>query len=260
MADDPGKQKSKRSYKDKDIKLLFARAAGRCAFSGCRKECIIVGENADVPVLTSEIAHIVASSDDGPRGDSSFPEEMRDRYSNLVLLCHDHHRLVDDEDNYPDYPIELLRSWKTEHEEWVRENLIEAIAQVNSAELEKVCAVIIGQRLYVGDMRVIPTEEKIRKNNLGPETEALLLMGSAMHHNVSEFLSEMSALEANFPERLIAAFRIEYHRQFDMGLRDDALFEALRSFATGGNQEFKRLMAGLAVLTYLFTTCEVFER
>jgi hypothetical protein len=260
MAGDPGKQKSKRNYRDKDLKLLFSKAAGRCAFPDCRKECIIVGQNPATPVLTSEIAHIIASSDDGPRGDSNFPESERDRYNNLLLLCHEHHRLVDDEDNYHDYPAVQLRRWKQDHESWVLESLTEAVPQVNSAELEGVCARIIGKRRYIGDMEMIPPEEKIRKNELSSDTEALLLVGSAMHTRVSSFLVEMSVLEATFTERLIASFRSEYQRQFDAGLRGDELFEALHSFAIHDSHSFVRKAAGLGVLTYLFTTCEVFER
>jgi hypothetical protein len=260
MADDSGKQKNKRNYRDKDVKLLFSKAAGRCAFPDCRKECIIVGLNPATPVLTAEIAHIIASSDDGPRGDSSFPEAERDRYNNLLLLCHEHHRLVDDEDNFQDYPATMIRRWKQDHESWVFESLTEAIPQVNSSELERVCASIIGERRYVGDMGMIPPEEKIRKNDLGSDTEALLLIGSAMHTHVSTFLTEMSVLEATFTERLIASFRTEYQRQFETGLRSDELFEAMKGFAVHDSHSFVRQAAGLGVLTYLFTTCEVFER
>ena len=48
-------------------------------------------------------------------------EEERDRYSNLLLLCRNHHKIVDD---HPEkYTVESLHRIKQEHESWVRNSL-----------------------------------------------------------------------------------------------------------------------------------------
>jgi len=60
-----------------------------------------------------EVAHIIAASEDGPRG-SEESADLRIAYSNLMLLCPRCHIEIDDD---PDrYTTELLRRWKQEHE------------------------------------------------------------------------------------------------------------------------------------------------
>lgn len=83
--------------------------------------------------LVGEDCHIVAQADEGPRGPSTLNLEDletyshlvadRDKYSNLILLCRIHHKLVDDQPTT--YPIERLLEMKQAHESWVRESLRE---------------------------------------------------------------------------------------------------------------------------------------
>lgn len=68
-----------------------------------------------------EIAHIVAKSLDGPRGRNPLPVEERDDYNNLILLCPTHHKIVDD--NEGDWPVEVLKQLKEDHEKWVANQL-----------------------------------------------------------------------------------------------------------------------------------------
>jgi hypothetical protein len=67
------------------------------------------------------MAHIVARSEDGPRGESQLTLQERDKYSNLILLCPTHHSEIDK--NYKDWSIDKLHRIKTEHEAWVSEQL-----------------------------------------------------------------------------------------------------------------------------------------
>jgi hypothetical protein len=60
-------------------------------------------------------AHIVAFSFDGPRGDELVPDEEINAFENLMLLCYDCHKLVDD--NPEDYSAAELRAQKNEHQE-----------------------------------------------------------------------------------------------------------------------------------------------
>ena len=91
---------------------LWVKAAGRCQFSGCnepvwRNKLTLSDRNF------AEVAHIVASSEGGPRG-SEESADLQIDYSNLILLCQRCHKEIDDD---PDrYPAKLLRQWKQEHE------------------------------------------------------------------------------------------------------------------------------------------------
>ncbi|MCB2380326.1 SAVED domain-containing protein [Hymenobacter sp. BT635] len=64
----------------------------------------------------SYLAHIVADSAKGPRGSKEESELLKDSLSNIMLLCGDHHRLIDGE-HWQEYPTEWLREQKQEHED-----------------------------------------------------------------------------------------------------------------------------------------------
>jgi hypothetical protein len=64
------------------------------------------------------MAHIIARKENFTRGDyDSLNEAERDHYTNLILLCRKHHKIIDDQPNY--YTVERLREIKQQHEERV---------------------------------------------------------------------------------------------------------------------------------------------
>lgn len=66
------------------------------------------------------MAHIVARSTEGPRGQNALTRAERDHYDNLILLCPNCHADIDDV-NPGDWPVELLHRTKREYEDRVRE-------------------------------------------------------------------------------------------------------------------------------------------
>lgn len=64
---------------------------------------------------TAYIAHIVADSPDGPRGDEHRSELLAKDFNNLMLLCDTHHRLIDRED-IEGHPEDRLLKIKEEQE------------------------------------------------------------------------------------------------------------------------------------------------
>ena len=80
----------------KTQKILWGRAAARCAFSECRRHLVEDITQTDDPTLVGENCHIVAEKDDGPRADPAMPVDDRNRYENSILLCNVHHKIVDD--------------------------------------------------------------------------------------------------------------------------------------------------------------------
>lgn len=102
-------------------KMLWGRAANRCAFPECRSELIIDETEVDEAFLLGMECHIAADSSDGPRGDDALRLEERDTYPNLIILCPNHHRTVDAQRHA--YTVERLREMKQAHEQWVRDSL-----------------------------------------------------------------------------------------------------------------------------------------
>src|SRR4051794_23507716 len=75
-------------------RMVLARSGGYCANPSCRRDLfppIAAGRIATVDTL----AHIIAQSVQGPRGDHPMPVAARDDGSNIVLLCPTCHVLVD---------------------------------------------------------------------------------------------------------------------------------------------------------------------
>lgn len=102
-------------------KILWGRAANRCSFSDCRIELTIETDGDSDPNSIGENCHIHSRSPNGPRGNGGLSDSELASYSNLILLCRNHHKIIDGD---PDsYPVLKLRNIKSEHENWVESNL-----------------------------------------------------------------------------------------------------------------------------------------
>jgi len=67
-------------------------------------------------------------------------------------------------------------------------------------------------------------------------------------------------MDTNSPEKLKAGFLAAYRRLGEAGLSGDDLFDRLAEFACHNDHRTRYRAAGLAVLTYLFEVCDVFEK
>ncbi|WP_152978448.1 HNH endonuclease signature motif containing protein [Burkholderia multivorans] len=98
--------------KNTEVAKLFAKAAGRCSI--CDLELF------EDSVRLGEMAHMIAKSKRGPRGEELFDGDLNS-YENLILLCPTDHTRVDGDPKK--YPIEKLREIKARHEDRVRSML-----------------------------------------------------------------------------------------------------------------------------------------
>lgn len=96
---------------------LWARAAGRCQFSGCN-ELLYKSAVTQEAVNRAQKAHIYAFSEKGPRGRGPYRDNLEclNDISNLMLICHGCHKKIDQDVNGERYSAELLINWKDEHE------------------------------------------------------------------------------------------------------------------------------------------------
>lgn len=93
---------------------LWVAAGGRCQYPGCNKP-LYRDDLTLADMNCSNIAHIIADSSGGPRGDDVLSEQLAAEFSNLMLMCYDHHHLIDNE-GLADHPVEALQAMKGEHE------------------------------------------------------------------------------------------------------------------------------------------------
>jgi SMODS-associated and fused to various effectors sensor domain/HNH endonuclease len=107
-------KKPSRSSSPAAKNLLAARSGGRCEFAGCN-EYLFQHPLTLKDGNFSQHAHIVAFSEEGPRGrDRARPLDIHS-VDNLMLLCPLCHKLIDD--NPGDYPRSVLEKYKQDHEE-----------------------------------------------------------------------------------------------------------------------------------------------
>ncbi len=106
------------NIKDKDRKQLWAKSGNQCAI--CKKELFHANEDGK-DFNIGEECHIISKKPDGPRHIPNM--NNYDTYDNLILLCCEHHKEIDDKNNVAFYTIERLHQIKEEHEKWVSETL-----------------------------------------------------------------------------------------------------------------------------------------
>jgi len=115
---EPNKPKDKaRQYKPSTVRRLDTLSGNECAEPTCQKRLIA----SDGISIISKICHIEAASAEGPRYNPNMTDDERRGFDNLVLLCDEHHTIIDNIANVKDYPVELLKSWKAEHEKKILE-------------------------------------------------------------------------------------------------------------------------------------------
>ena len=95
---------------ERDIKKLFALSLNQCAFPNCINSIISLKDE-----MIGEICHIKAKNKEGPRFDRTQTNVERHGFDNLILLCRNHHKIVDDQPNK--YTVEWLKTIKQNHEQ-----------------------------------------------------------------------------------------------------------------------------------------------
>jgi len=95
--------------------MLWGLAAGRCEFAGCNKalwKSSVTQERVNI----GQRAHIWSWSSGGPRGNDGVDAPQLNSLENLMLVCHDCHKKLDQRRDGGRYSAELLQQWKASHE------------------------------------------------------------------------------------------------------------------------------------------------
>ena len=129
----------------KTRKRLWAHSGNRCAI--CKRELVMGATPDDEESVIGEECHIVSKQANGPRTYLTETDVQGDldNYENLILLCGNHHKLVDDQPNQ--YGIMVLKKLKEEHERWVSEVLGNAISDESHGNNQYLIRVYSGHQL-----------------------------------------------------------------------------------------------------------------
>lgn len=98
---------------------LWVAAGGRCEYRGCNRY-LLEDELTGYALNLAEQAHVVGASDGtrSPRSDSSLSPVERAEEPNLMLLCGDHHKVIDR--LVAEHGVDGLLEMKREHEKRIR--------------------------------------------------------------------------------------------------------------------------------------------
>jgi hypothetical protein len=149
----PKKYKSKSEKKERRPAIppvtqlrLWTMAGGRCEFPGCN-ELLLRDDLTLTPGNYANIAHIIAYSPKGPRGDEILSKKLEKDISNLMLMCLRHSRMIDSKENLSVYTVDFLKKCKYDHEQ--RVNLQTGIAESKKSTVVRIQSNIRGRRVEV---------------------------------------------------------------------------------------------------------------
>lgn len=241
-----------------DQRRLWVYAHGLCSNPKCRRRLIIEPTDQDLATATGYAAHMVAHSFGGPRGEGEVLVEDRETYENMILLCGDCHRIIDGQPNT--YTVEMLQRWKEEHESWVAECIQRGMTAIEFKDLEEVTNLFANHSTVESTLTVAPDiAVKITKNKLTERSVRYLRMGVASSAVAGAFIHDLERTRPGIGMRVRAGFLVKYHQGILIQRHPDDIFLDLMGVASNHSADFDKQAAGLAVLGYMFTTCEVFE-
>lgn len=93
---------------------LYRVARGTCYYPECGRPIMINVDES--PVCDVEIAHIRGAEEGSARYDKTMTDAERAAFTNLILLCSAHHKMVD-RIAPGAYHIDILESWKAKNED-----------------------------------------------------------------------------------------------------------------------------------------------
>ncbi len=133
-----------RQYKPSTIRRLDKLSGNQCAAPSCQKNLIA----EDGKSIISKICHIEAASKNGPRWNANMNDDERRDFSNLILLCDEHHTIIDNKANETIYPVSLLKKWKTEHEAEILKLISGSNILVKNPSALNIIIGFVGNRIF----------------------------------------------------------------------------------------------------------------
>lgn len=120
---------SSRQIPTRVVKELYAKSGNCCAFSGCNEQLF---ENANV----GQICHIQGVNSGSARYNPDLPEEVVNGIENLILLCSNHHKLIDEREDL--FPVEKLLEMKKTHENFVSQAIFQSNRKMFFYNLQRI--------------------------------------------------------------------------------------------------------------------------
>lgn len=93
----------------KVMREIYLKSGNICAFPGCHN--VMIDEEGN---FIGQLCHIEAAEDGGERFNENMNNEERRGFSNLMLMCYEHHIITNDVKKYTTH---ILKKMKKDHED-----------------------------------------------------------------------------------------------------------------------------------------------
>ena len=148
------------------MKALWAAAGGMCSFTDCTEKLFSVSLEKSTPYTLGEMAHIKGERFGSSRYDLAQDPIERNAFANLILLCPNHHTLVDKKENEGAFNTDRLKQIKAAHEKYISTAL--TVPGMNLPALANELSILTGANKAVWT-KYGPSSELANKN---PHDEA----------------------------------------------------------------------------------------
>jgi HNH endonuclease len=217
---------------EKSIKLLWSGAAGRCSFAGCYQRLCHLGAGAAAPYTLGEMAHICGEKPDANRHNPSQTQKQRDDYANLLLLCPNHHTLIDKKENEAVYTVPKLLEMKAAHEVNVLK-ILDSAGMRNEIRIAGEILILLEENKQSW-LKYGPLSDVARKE---PHNEAVYAVWVSEklsvivpnNRKIVEILSEKRHIFAPPKQILISTFML-HARSYERWVRDEIPYAAVERF------------------------------
>ena len=108
------------SVSEKTKNTIWGKFAGKCAI--CKINVTYKSTKNNYSSF-GEVAHIIGEKKNSARHNSHISLEKRNHHDNLMLLCANHHTIIDKVENINEYTVKKLHEIKTTHLTWIEKQL-----------------------------------------------------------------------------------------------------------------------------------------
>ncbi len=195
-----------RNYSITTIKRLYALSDNQCYCPDCDRAVIA----SDGKTLVNEICHIEAVSPKGARYNSTMTDEERRYFDNLILLCDEHHKMID---NNPDeYPVSLLNQWKQNHEHKQKTRLLSHPTLLGTAINAIIDSDLDDTTDIDNDISSFDISKKIRYNAIKRNKSLIKYFGESQA-KISSIYSELENQGSFKKHKLLRIIKAIYSKQ-----------------------------------------------
>ncbi len=195
-----------RQYKPSTIKRLHTLSGNQCAAPDCTTPLIA----RDGETIVSKICHIEAANENGPRFNPDMEDDEKRHFNNLLLLCDECHKIIDNKENEHKYPVILLKEWKKNHES-KQLNRLNSNTSLLKLAINAIADAEFDNNYYKDDKTSSPfnIEDKINYNAI-KRNKSLIEEYKIFYTKINSLYNELEVQGSFKKEKLLRTIRLLY--------------------------------------------------